>query len=170
MALVVQVSHRRRSSLISRWCSQRDSAAISQFPLAIAIFQLTLRVVRAVQNLDMGSAISNPGHFCCCSCCRTELLPVCAVVWASRPEFELVRQSLTILFVFSFLFFQTLQCFYRTVEILEIPNKWLVVLYHFRQQLFPSQVFNRISWFRLPSLVLTSQIHPFPNILSFLEC
>ena len=70
---------------------------------------------------------------------------------------------------FSFLL-DTVECFYRTVEIIEIPNKWLVVLYHFRQQLFPSQVFNRISWFRLPSLLLTSQIHPVPDILSILEC
>jgi len=78
------------------------------------------------------------------------------------------RSSRWLFWVFFLL--DTVECFYRTVDILEIPSKWLVVLYHFRRQLFLPQVFNRISWFRLPSLVLTSYIHPFPDILSFLEC
>ena len=35
------------------------------------------------------------------------------------------------------------ECFYRIVEILEIPNKWLVVLYHFRRQLEPHRLHLR---------------------------
>ena len=91
---------------------------------------------------------------------KKKTLRIC-LKWSSRS-------SRWLFWVFFLL--DTVECFYRTVDILEIPSKWLVVLYHFRRQLFLPQVFNRISWFRLPSLVLTSYIHPFPDILSFLEC
>ena len=79
--------------------------------------------------------------------------------WKKKKRLEFVlNDQVEVVADYFFFFFllDTVECFYRTVDILEIHSKWLVVLYHFRRQLFLPQVFNRISWFRLPSLVLTS--------------
>ena len=55
-----------------------------------------------------------------------------------RLEFVKNDQVQVVADYFGFFFLlDTVECFYRIVDILEIPNKWLVVLYHFRRQLEP---------------------------------
>ncbi len=101
MALVVQVSHRRR--FLSDWKAVLSAGlgrhllvpfrfvGRSHFPVDCGSFG---------PSKIMGTAISNPGHFCC-SCCRTELLSsVCgglcisSGIWSNRNKCTLISESL----------------------------------------------------------------------------